>query len=80
MQEAIGPILVLSQFFGIFPVVGITSKDVKDLKFKWTATRTIYGIVLIGFGFAELILMICRVFRKGLNMKYAGKYIKIYLK
>ena len=79
IQEAIGPILVFSQFFGIFPVIGITSKNVKDLKFKWTAARTIYSIVLLIFGFAELVLMVVRVFRKGFKLKYAGLYKLIWL-
>lgn len=56
-------------------MIGITSADVKDLKFKWMAARTIYSILFILLSTIEGLLMVARAFRKGLQIKYAGGFV-----
>lgn len=44
-QHAIASTLVLGQMFAIMPVVGVCGKTASDLKFSWTALRTIYSSI-----------------------------------
>lgn len=59
-QEAIGPILVIAQCFGVMPVVGVKSRLASELRFKWNSLRTIYSYIafLLTFIYAAITLWI----------------------
>lgn len=42
-REAIGPFLIVGQFFGVLPVIGVTNRFIYNLKFEWKALRTLYS-------------------------------------
>lgn len=44
-QEATGKILAVAQFCGIMPVIGVTSSTASNLRFEWTAYRTIHFFI-----------------------------------
>ncbi|RLZ02212.1 Gustatory receptor 2 [Cephus cinctus] len=44
---AIGPILIIAQVFGLFPVMGISSPSPKNLAYSRRSARTIYSLIVI---------------------------------
>lgn len=45
--EAVSPVLIVAQFFGIMPLYGLRSKCFLDLKFNLISLRTFYSLVCI---------------------------------
>lgn len=45
-REAIWPILVVAQLFGVMPVSGLKSPLISDLQFKWNSKRSIYTLII----------------------------------
>jgi hypothetical protein len=70
-HQAIGPCLVLSQFFGMLPVQGIMDKSENNLKFEWKSVRTFYALLFLLFGGIDSATGIRRFFRLGFNIKFA---------
>lgn len=54
-HEAISPVLIMAQLFGVLPVIGVRNKNPLKLHFKWFCFRTIYAIV----GFIVLSAYTC---------------------
>ncbi|XP_030761238.1 gustatory receptor for sugar taste 64e-like [Sitophilus oryzae] len=52
--------LILSQFFGLMPLQGI-SKNVQDVKFKWVSFRMVYASVHVGCVLAMAIACIVKL-------------------
>jgi gustatory receptor len=55
-HDAIGPILKISQCFGILPVNNVNSKDISNIAFNWKSMKTIYSIIFIASGTVECVL------------------------
>uniref|UniRef100_A0A1B0EUR7 Gustatory receptor n=1 Tax=Lutzomyia longipalpis TaxID=7200 RepID=A0A1B0EUR7_LUTLO len=68
LHNAIGPFICLAQFLGIMPVVGILSKNASDVKFKWTAFRTMYAVAVSTFAFIEWFLSAYRIHAIGFSL------------
>lgn len=45
-REAIWPFLVIGQFFGVLPVIGVRSPSLAELQFKWESIRTFYSLAV----------------------------------
>lgn len=46
-HEAISPVLVMAQLFGVMPVCGIRDADLNLMEFKWKCFRTIYSLAIL---------------------------------
>lgn len=75
----VAPILIVGQLFGNLPIIGITIKNCENLQFKWRSFRTIYAIVYLLLGRIEFFLAVFRGFMIGINIRFTGKYIYIYI-
>ena len=71
-HQAIGPILVIGQIFGLMPIQGILGKDIDSLKFRWISLRTIYSIFFLTSGTIEATMVVVRLVRMGLCLNYVG--------
>jgi Trehalose receptor len=40
-------VILISQFFGMFPYTNITSKNLKSMRFKWKSFRTAYSSIFV---------------------------------
>lgn len=67
-HDAIGPVLLLSQFFGIMPVDNINSKDVSKIDFRWKSVKTVYSLVFLIFGSIECLLCLRLLFTHGMTL------------
>ncbi len=56
--EAVAPILIAAQFFGVMPLHGVLSKSCMDLNFRWNSVRTVYSTICI-LGIGTLVLLNC---------------------
>lgn len=45
-QEAIWPMLIIGQFFGIMPVVGVKNRSSSHLRFEWARIRTFHSLAI----------------------------------
>lgn len=48
-REAVGPFLMVGQCFGVLPVIGVRSRNLSELQFKWTSIRTLCSLVCAAF-------------------------------
>lgn len=46
-HEAISPVLVMAQLFGVMPVCGVREPDLNLMEFKWKCFRTIYSLTIL---------------------------------
>lgn len=72
-------ILVVAQFCGIMPVVGIKSKSASDLHFKWFAWRTFQFMISSALLTGYVSLSILDIFSGGLTLVRVGKNSKVIL-
>lgn len=73
-HEAIKPVLVIGQFFGVMPVSNITAACPSSLKFSWKSLRVLFALmVTISCGF-EAILTVYWAFSKKLEF---GKMVPL---
>ncbi|XP_048006563.1 gustatory receptor for sugar taste 64f-like [Leguminivora glycinivorella] len=47
LQDSLRPILIIGQAFGLFPVIGLYSKQEANLRFYWISWKCLYSIVLL---------------------------------
>ncbi|XP_070498929.1 gustatory receptor for sugar taste 64f-like [Chironomus tepperi] len=57
----IAPAISIAQFFGLLPIVGISSKNIKDIKFKLYSIRTLHTSFWFLSGFIFLYLETVRL-------------------
>lgn len=70
-QESVGGLILFGQFFGLMPIVNITSKDETQLKFQWRSFRTIYSLTFLILGSIESYLASRRILVIGFTVAYA---------
>lgn len=75
MHSAMSKFLLLPQFFGIFPLYGVTNKDIRSIKFTWLSLRALYAIYCIIGGSFMTVLCLIRFSIHGLMLDKTGKYI-----
>lgn len=44
--EAIWPVLVIGQLFGVMPVNGVSSPTISEHQFKWKSKRTLFSLMI----------------------------------
>jgi gustatory receptor len=74
-QEAVGPVLIFGQFFGLLPVEGVSSNDEEKIKFRWKSLKTIYSMIFLFCSTIDCVLVITRLFRLGFNIKLSEDLI-----
>lgn len=70
-------IIVLAQCFGLFPVSGVLSSNIRFLKFNWKSKKVLYSLLvltlfLVNTGFQCYTMWIC-----GFNFGKLGKTILV---
>lgn len=68
---AIGPILQISQWFGLMPVDGVNSKKISSVKFRLQSLKSLYSFVFVVCGSIEAILCIRLILDRGLTLGYS---------
>lgn len=71
-HEAIGPVIKVSQFFGMMSVDNVNTKNVSNLAFRWKSLKTIYCLIFLFCGTCECILCIRSVAIRGINLGYSS--------
>lgn len=67
-HQAVVPILVTAQIFGLMPVTGISSSTPYGLWFKWRSIRTCFCFIIIFLQSCVLGLEILEKNRRGFNI------------
>lgn len=67
-HDAIGPVLLVSSFFGLMPVNNVNSNDIADIDFRWKSVKTIYSLTFIICGSIECLLYFRLCMDKGLTL------------
>lgn len=75
-REAIWPILVIAQFFGVMPVVGVKSRSITDVHFKWKSVRTFYSLFVIS---VITSYTLCLIWNSTLDFFSVGLYSNNHL-
>lgn len=81
-HEAIKPILVIAQLFGVLPVENITAKDPSTMKFRWKSLRFFFAVFVTLCCGIEAILTIYWTLRKRVEfgkMVYLVFYVTNFL-
>lgn len=73
-HDTIGPVILLGNIFSIFPVAGIFSKSVENLRFKLFYPITIYSIIIQLCFMIELVLLFVFLSKTGLNFFMVGEF------
>jgi gustatory receptor len=71
-HDAIGPVLRVSQFFGLMPVDNVNAKDILDISFRWKSIKTIYSLVFIVAGSFECLMSLKLSMKRGMSLGYAS--------
>jgi len=67
-------VLALAQVFGVLPITGLFSKNIKDIRFKFLSFRTLHSSLWLVSAFIFEILELLRMSREGkINVKSIGK-------
>lgn len=67
-------VLAVAQFFGLFPVVNVFSKNVDKIRFKFVSLRTLHSSMFIaGATFFAVLETLNLYQQKGLNPKNISK-------
>ncbi|XP_059621801.1 gustatory receptor for sugar taste 64a-like [Phlebotomus argentipes] len=68
-QRAVMPFLLLSQFFGLLPVTGVTAKDPEKISFSWLQLKTINTLSHIFFAILLLFFYMKHISSIGITAK-----------
>lgn len=66
------PVATFFQFFALMPACGISQRDPKSLKFKWTSIRVIYTLANILCGVITAILYFTNILKRGISARAMG--------
>lgn len=78
MHNNLSFILILPQFFGIFPLHGVTSRDYKTMEFKYFSLRFAYSIYCIFGGIVMLTFCCVKFALHGIMLDKTGKIWSSY--
>lgn len=69
--DAIGPILQISQWFGLMPADGVNSKNILGVGFRWKSLKSLYSLVFVVCGSIEAILCVRLALLRGMTFGYS---------
>lgn len=69
-HEAVKPVILCGQFFGLVPVDNLLQPDEKKLEFRWKSIKTIYSLIFLFLGSIESAVGIRRFIRLGFNIHF----------
>lgn len=61
-RKAIWPLLIIGQFFGVMPLIGVAHQSLSHLNFKWNSVRTVYALVIALVFVFDTVLLFWRKF------------------
>lgn len=59
-RSAIWPLLLIGQFFGVMPLIGVANSSLSHLNFKWKSARTAYALVIVTVFVCDTVLLFWR--------------------
>lgn len=71
-HDAIGPVLRVSQFFGLMPVDGVNSNDISNINFRWKSIKSIYALVFLACGSVECLLCLRLAAISGMTLGFSS--------
>lgn len=71
-HDAIGPILMVAQVFGLMPADGVNAKDISNINFRWKSLKTIYSLTFLICGAVECLLCFRLMFKGGVTLGYSS--------
>lgn len=72
-RRAIWPFLVIGQFFGIMPLIGVSGWSLSDLHFKWKSIRTVYAVCVASILSCYSIFLLWKVFTTRVYLNSIGE-------
>ncbi|KAM8709835.1 hypothetical protein ACLKA7_016612 [Drosophila subpalustris] len=73
LQHAIGPFLILAQFFGVLPISGVwPNSPVEKVRFRWLSPSFFVSCIILGFAIMDCGLSSKIVFEHGLKIYTIG--------
>jgi len=73
-QISMGPVLTFVQFLALMPIVGVSQKDPKALRFKWKSFRTVFTLLYISYGVIISSYFYSFIIAAGISAKNIGKF------
>lgn len=73
-REAIWPILLVGQVFGVMPMIGVRGRKISVLCFKWQSVRTIYSVFIAIVLVSYSILVTLNTFQNDIQLSSVCKY------
>ena len=73
-RNAIWPLLMVIQLFGIMPVIGVTNESLSNLYFKWKSFRTIYALFVIMVFASHALIMLWKMIVDVIELDIFGVY------
>lgn len=74
---ALGPVLLLAQFFAVMPLYGITARSANNLKFTYFNLRTFHTVIIITGNMVMVILSILWAASNQLTISVFGNHFLI---
>lgn len=72
-HQIISPIIIVGNFFSIFPIFGTCFKSFERVLFRIYNPIAIYSLVIQSLLFIEMGLLACMVVLRGFTLFFAGK-------
>ena len=71
-REAIWPIIMVGQLFGVMPVAGIKSRSISKLHFNWRYLRTVHSLLVLGILSAYTVTLAWNTFSSKVQFSSIG--------
>lgn len=69
---AIWPFLIIGQFFGVMPIIGVKNRSLSALHFEWKCFRTFYSLAVATLLLSYSILLIWRMITIQIELDLIG--------
>lgn len=73
-HEAISPILVMAQCFGVMPVTGVKCKSASMLKFQWKSVRVAYSFVAFLLALIYAVMTVGKTLSREIQFDRMSKF------
>lgn len=71
-RNAMWPLLVVGQLFGVMPLIGVTKPALSDLQFEWRTLRTVYaGLTVLAY-LCHTLSIFWRIITDSINVDIFG--------
>lgn len=71
-RNAIWPLLMVGQLFGVMPLIGVKNPALSDLQFKWRTVRTAYALFTVTVYLLHTLTIFWRILNDMINIDIFG--------